>query len=207
VEAGEGIEESRADHVPVPLEESRSKAIRPWTRVVIHSKKGSPDLFQGERPGQSRSLRRCEGGGGDKRSQVKLIKSGNRSSKKVFVKIMKNNGFSMMGEGDIAILILKVFSLVFSEANGGAKVKVAGVFVAQDAVFDFCTLPLVGCFVGDFLAERSFGKVAELFFQGREVSMFLEAVEERDGSTTVKEVDGREFSVLSPGSSGRADPF
>jgi hypothetical protein len=65
VEAGEGIEESRADHVPVPLEESRSKAIRPWTRVVIHSKKGSPDLFEGERSGQGRSLRRCEGGGGN----------------------------------------------------------------------------------------------------------------------------------------------
>jgi hypothetical protein len=37
--------------------------------------------------------------------------------------------------------------------------------------------------------------------------MFLEAVKERDDSTTVKEVDGREFSVLSPGSSGRSDPF
>jgi hypothetical protein len=79
---------------------------------------------------------------------------------------MKNNGFSMMGEGDIAILILEVFYLVFLEAAGGAKVKVAGVFVAQDAVFDFCTLPPVGRFVGDFLAESSFGKVAEIFSMG-----------------------------------------
>jgi hypothetical protein len=111
-------------------------------------------------------LRRCEGGGGDKRSQVKLIQRGNRGPQKIFVKIVKNSGFSLMGEGDIAILILEVFYLVFPEAAGGTEVKVVGVLVAQDAVFDFCTLPPVGRFVGDFLAESGFGKVTELLFQG-----------------------------------------
>jgi hypothetical protein len=81
---------------------------------------------------------------------------------------MKNNGFSMMGEGDIAILILEVFYLVFPEAAGGTEVEVVGVLVAQDAVFDFCTLPPVGHFIGDFLAESGFGKVTELLFQGRD---------------------------------------
>jgi hypothetical protein len=55
-----------------------------------------------------------------------------------------------MGEGDIAILILKIFNLVLPEATRGAKVKVVGVLIAQDAVFDFCMLPPVGCFIGDF---------------------------------------------------------
>jgi hypothetical protein len=79
---------------------------------------------------------------------------------------MENNGFSMMGEGDIAILVLKVFNLVLPEAARSAKVKVVGVLIAQDAVFDFCTLPPVGHFIGDFLAESSFGKVAEIFSMG-----------------------------------------
>jgi hypothetical protein len=120
---------------------------------------------------------------------------------------MENNGFSLMRGDDIAILILKVFNLVLPEATRGAKVKVVGVLIAQDAVFDFCTLPPVSCFIGDFLAEGSFGKVTEPMFQGGKIPMFLKAVEERYDSAAVEEVDGWELPVLSPGSSCRADPF
>jgi hypothetical protein len=93
-----------------------------------------------------------------------VIRSSDRGAKKIFEETMEDGRLSLMSEDHIAILVLKIFYLIFPEAPRGAEVEVPGVFIAQDAVFDFRPLPPVGCFARDLLTEGSFCKGAETFF-------------------------------------------
>jgi hypothetical protein len=150
------------------LVKGRTKAIRTRAGGIVHREKSDPNFVKRERPDQRGSLGRGEGRRRHKGEEVEGAGSVNRLSKKVFEEVMKDRGLSRVGENLVAISILKVFDLVLPQAARGAKVKVVGVLIAQDAVFDFCTLPPVGHFIGDFLAESGFGKVTELLFQGRD---------------------------------------
>jgi hypothetical protein len=134
-----------------------------------------------------------------------LINRRDRSTKEVFEEIMKGRSFCLMGEDRIAILVVKVFNLVFPKAAGGAQMEISGVFISKGAIFYFCALSPVSGFVGDFLAQVGFCKGSEATFQGREVPVLFETIEERDDRTTIKKIDGRELTLLCPSSSSRAD--
>jgi hypothetical protein len=93
-----------------------------------------------------------------------VVNNADGGAKEVFEEGVEDGGLSLVGKDHIAILILEVFDLIFLDAPRSAEVEVPGVFIAQDAVFDFRPLPPVGCFARDLLTEGSFCKGAETFF-------------------------------------------
>jgi hypothetical protein len=113
---------------------------------------------------------------------------------------MQNRGFRQMGEDDISVLIVEVLDLVLLKTAGSAKVNVAGIIVAKDTLFNFCSLPSIDRFVRDLLAESGFCKEAEAMLQGGEVSELFEPVQEGDDGAAVKKVNGREFAIPNPSS-------
>jgi hypothetical protein len=44
----EGFQEVVFDEVPILFKESRAKAVRPWTGIVVHGEEGSTDFIQRE---------------------------------------------------------------------------------------------------------------------------------------------------------------
>jgi hypothetical protein len=144
VEVVEGGQEVFFDKIPVFFEKSRSKTIRARARVVFHRNNRSPELIQGEGAHQGGSLEGVERGRRDKGVKLKDIRRDPRHAKEVFVKAMKNLGFSVMRETRVTGVILENFNLIFPKAPGCAEVEVAGVLVAEDTVTDFCPLPPVG---------------------------------------------------------------
>jgi hypothetical protein len=97
-------------------------------------------------------LRGCEGSGGNKGGQVKLIRRNDRGAKEIFKEIVEDCGFCRMGEDHITIQVIKIFDLVFPKAAGGAQMEISGVFISKGAILDFCALSPVCCFVSDLLA-------------------------------------------------------
>jgi hypothetical protein len=136
-----------------------------------------------------------------------VVSRGDRSAQQVFEEAVEDGSLSLMGEDHIAILVFKVFDLILPKTARGAKVEVPGVFVPKDAVFDFCTLPPVRCFVGVLLAEGGFCKGTEEPFENREVAMFFQAIEEGDDRTAIEKVDRRKLAIPSPNPSSRTDPL
>jgi hypothetical protein len=136
-----------------------------------------------------------------------VVSRGDRSAQQVFEEAVEDGSLSLMGEDHIAILVFKVFDLILPKTARGAKVEVPGVFVPKDAVFDFCPLPPVRCFVRVLLAEVGFCKGTEAPFENKEVAMFFQAVEEGDDRTAIEKVDRRKLEIPSPNPSRRADPL
>jgi hypothetical protein len=120
VKARKGIKEVRLDQVPILFEEGGPQVKVVKARLVVHGENGRTDLFKREGSDQGSNLRGCERSGGDKGGQVKLTSRCDRSAEEVFKEIVKKRGFCLMSENHIAILIVKVFNLVYSKAARGA---------------------------------------------------------------------------------------
>jgi hypothetical protein len=82
-------------------------------------------------------------------------------------------------EHRVPIIVIQNFDLVFPEMARGAKVKVAGVFISEGAVFNLCPLTPVGCSIIVFLTEVVLGQGAKLFFQGGEGADFFKPVKKK----------------------------
>jgi hypothetical protein len=65
MKALEGFHKVMFDKVPIPFEESRAKAIRPRTGIVVHGEKGSTDFIKREGADEGGSLSGVQGSGGD----------------------------------------------------------------------------------------------------------------------------------------------
>jgi hypothetical protein len=105
VEARKGIKEVCFDQVPILFEEGRPETIWPGAGVVIHGKNGGTNLFERERSSQGSALRGCEGSGGYKGGQVKLIRRSDGGAKEIFKEIVEDCGFCRMGEDRITIQV------------------------------------------------------------------------------------------------------
>jgi hypothetical protein len=90
----------------------------------------------------------------------------NGGAEKVFEEIMKDGSFRGVGENGYPILVAQVLDLVLLQAARGAEVKISGVFIPKDTVFDFCPLAPAGGAVSIFLTEVRLGKVAKAGFEG-----------------------------------------
>jgi hypothetical protein len=88
---------------------------------------------------------------------------------------VKDAGLGGVGENSVAVRALKVFNLVFAKAPRSAEMKVARVFVAKSAMFDFCPLALISGNIIVLLAELLFSKEAEAIFEGGKGCGFLPA--------------------------------
>jgi hypothetical protein len=114
---------------------------------------------------------------------------------------MKNGGFRRVGEGDVTIISLQIFDLVFLQTARGAEVEVAGVFITKGAIFNFSALPPIGSSVKILLAQMSLGQGSESGLKGGESAVFFELIQKGDDRTTVEKIDGWHFPFPSPSSS------
>jgi hypothetical protein len=109
--------------------------------------------------------------------------------------------------GEVPIVSLKIFNLIFLEAPRCAKVEVAGVFIPEGAIFNFRPLPPVGGTFEVFLAEMGFCQGTKVLLEGGEGAVFLQPVKKGDDGTTVEQVDGWQPSFPGPGAGSSPDPF
>jgi hypothetical protein len=142
----------------VTLIEGWAKAIGAGARVIIHREKSSFDFLKGEGAGESGSLGGVDSGRCQKKWEVEVAGSPKGGTQKVFEKGVKDRGFSRVRGGEIAIIGLQAFNLILLEAPRSAEVEVAGILIAESAIFYLRPLSPVGGPLKVFLAEVVFGK-------------------------------------------------
>jgi hypothetical protein len=114
--------------VPIALEESRAKAIRPGAGVVLHGEKGSPDFVKGEGANQGGSLGPSEGGGSHQSEKVEGAGGVDGLPQESFEKIMKDPSLSGVGKNLVALAIVEILNLIFPKTARSAKVEIPRVF-------------------------------------------------------------------------------
>jgi hypothetical protein len=87
----------------------------------------------------------------NKGGQVEIITGRKGCPKEILKEPMEDGGFRRVGESDVPVVSLKILDLVLLKTTKGAEMKIARIFIAQGAVFNFCALPPIGSPVRFFL--------------------------------------------------------
>jgi hypothetical protein len=107
-----------------------------------------------------------------------------RQVKKIFVEVMQNTSLGVIGEGRVVIHVIKDLDLIFAKLTRSTKMKIAGMFITEDAVSDFCMLPPISGPRGVSLLRGSLAMSRRRFSKVRNMATFLQAVNEKNDTVS-----------------------
>jgi hypothetical protein len=111
---------------------------------------------------------------------------------------VQDRGFGSVGENMVSIHVLEVFDMVLPKPTRGTEVKILGVFISVDTIFNFHSLPPIGDPVVILFAKVNLGKGAQVVLKRGEVAIFLQPVEEGDHISVIEQIDGGKPAFLDP---------